>query len=149
MPKAAPAVAILDDEPDMRRALRRLLACHGFQAVEFERAEDLLTSLDTRTPDCLLLDLHMPGMNAFDVLAHLRTRAIPVPTVVITAHDEPGSAERVMELGAAACLKKPVDKETLLAAIEAAAAGKQHIVHSSQAAGPGSHETPPPSPPAR
>jgi FixJ family two-component response regulator len=116
-------VAILDDEPDMRRALRRLLTCRGFQVEEFERAEELLASLDTRTPDCLLLDLHMPGMNGFDVLEHLRTRAVPVPTVVITAHDEPGSAGRVLALGASACLRKPVDKEALLAAIEAARPG--------------------------
>lgn len=132
----------------MRRALRRLLACHGVQVEEFERAEELLASLDTRLPDCLLLDLHMPGMNGFDVLEHLRSRAIPVPTVVITAHDEPGSAEHVLALGASACLKKPIDKETLLAAIEAAAAGKQQVVPFPQAAGPGCHETPPPSPPA-
>ena len=75
--------------------------------------------------DCLLLDLHMPGINGFDVLEAFRSRQIPVPVIVITAHDEPGTAERVRALGAAAYLKKPVDRDTLLAAIEGAVSHHQ------------------------
>jgi DNA-binding NarL/FixJ family response regulator len=70
--------------------------------------------------DCLLLDLHMAEVSGFDVLEAFRSRHIHVPVIVITAHDEPGTAERVGSLGAAAYLKKPVDRDTLLAAIEAA-----------------------------
>jgi FixJ family two-component response regulator len=128
MQNSAPEVAILDDEPDMRRALRRLLACHGFKVVEYGQAEELLASLDTRLPDYLLLDLHMPGINGFDVLEAVHTRQIPVPVIVITAHDEPGTVECAIALGASAFLKKPVDKDTLFAAIDAAAAGKQHPI---------------------
>ena len=121
MPLAAPVVAILDDEAEMRKALRRLLTCRGFQVEEHERGEDLLAVLDSHSLDFLLLDLHMPGTNGFDVLEALRSRAIALPVIVITAHDEPGTAERVMALGASAYLKKPVNKQALLAALEAAA----------------------------
>ena len=113
---------MLDDEPEMRKALRRLLACRGFRVEEYERGEDLLTALGSQPLDYLLLDLHMPGINGFDVLEAFRSRQIPVPVIVITAHDEPGAAERVLALGASAYLKKPVDRDALLSAIAAATA---------------------------
>jgi CheY-like chemotaxis protein len=115
-------VAVLDDEPEMRKALRRLLACRGFRVEEYERGEDLLAALGSQPLDYLLLDLHMPGINGFDVLEASRSRQIPVPVIVITAHDEPGAAERVLALGASAYLKKPVDRDALLSAIAAATA---------------------------
>jgi len=120
MPTAEPVVAILDDEPEMRKALRRLLTCRGFGVEEYACGEDLLAALSSHPLDYLLLDLHMPGINGFDVLEAVRSRQIPVPVIVITAHDEPGTAERVRGLGAAAYLKKPVDREALLSAIAAA-----------------------------
>ena len=125
MPTAEPVVAILDDEPEMRKALRRLLTCRGFGVEEYERGEDLLAALSSHPLDYLLLDLHMPGINGFDVLEAFRSRQMPVPVIVITAHDEPGTAERVRGLGASAYLKKPVDREALLSAIAAATSHTQ------------------------
>ncbi len=122
MPTTGPVVAVLDDEPEMRKALRRLLACRGFRVEEYERGEDLLIALGSQPLDYLLLDLHMPGINGFDVLEAFRSRQIPVPVIVITAHDEPGAEERVRALGASAYLKKPVDRDALLSAIAAATA---------------------------
>jgi CheY-like chemotaxis protein len=113
-------IAVLDDEPEMRKALRRLLTCRGFRVEEYERGEDLLAALGSHPLDYLLLDLHMPGINGFDVLEAIRFRQNPVPVIVITAHDEPGTAERARALGAAAFLKKPVDRDALLAAIQTA-----------------------------
>lgn len=122
---AAPVVAVLDDEPEMRKALRRLLTSRGFRVEEYACGEDLLAALSSHPLDCLLLDLHMPGVNGFDVLETFRSRQIPVPVVVLTAHDEPGTADRVCSLGASAYLKKPVDKAALLAAIETATSHEQ------------------------
>jgi FixJ family two-component response regulator len=120
MPPATKVVAILDDEPAMRKALRRLLTSRGFRVEEYERGEELIAALDSNSLDCLLLDLHMPGLNGFDVLETCRSRRISVPVIVFTAHDEPGTAERVLALGASAYLKKPVNKQALLAGIETA-----------------------------
>lgn len=120
MPTADPVVAVLDDEPEMRKALRRLLTSRGFRVEEYASGKELLAALDAPLPDCLLLDLHMPGINGFDVLEAFQSRQIPVPVIVITAHDEPGTEERAHALGAAAYLKKPVDRETLLSALGAA-----------------------------
>jgi FixJ family two-component response regulator len=120
MPLAKKVIAILDDEPAMRRALRRLLTSCGFHVEDYESGEELLAALGSNSLDCLLLDLHMPGLNGFDVLETWRSRRIALPVIVITAHDEPGLAERVLALGASAYLKKPVEKRALFAAIEAA-----------------------------
>jgi DNA-binding response OmpR family regulator len=123
MPPATKVIAILDDEPSMRKALRRLLNNHGFRVEEYERGEDLIAALGSNSLDCLLLDLHLPGVNGFDVLETCRARQLSVPIVVITAHDEPGTKKRVLGLGACAYLQKPVEKQDLLAAIEAANGG--------------------------
>ena len=125
MSVAAPVIAILDDEPEMRKALRRLLTSRGFRVEEYACGEDLLAALPVHSLDCLLLDLHMPGINGFEVMETLNARRIPVPVIVITAHDEPGTAERVRSLGASAYLKKPVDRDALLSAIETAGSQEQ------------------------
>ena len=104
----------------MRKALRRLLHSRGFRVEEYERGEDLLAALSSHPPDYLLLDLHMPGINGFNVLEVLHAGQISLPVIIITAHDEPGTSERVRELGASAYLKKPVDRDALLSAIAAA-----------------------------
>jgi len=115
----APVVAVLDDEPEMRKALRRLLTCHGFRVKEYESGEDLLAVVTSQSMDFLLLDLHMPGISGFDVLETFQSRHIPAPIIVVTAHDEPGTRERAYALGASAYLKKPVDRDALLSAIAA------------------------------
>ena len=113
-------VAVLDDEPQMRKALRRLLATHGFRVEAYERGSDFLAGLSSHRVDCLVLDLHMPEVSGFDVMEAFAARHIATPVVVITGHDEPGTAERTRALGAAAFLTKPADESALLAAIRSA-----------------------------
>ena len=117
-------IAVLDDEPQMRKALRRLLATHGFRVEAYERGNDFLDALSAHPADCIVLDLHMPGTNGFDVLAAFESQRIVTPVVVITGHDEPGTAERTLSLGASAYLTKPVDESALLSAIRSAIAAK-------------------------
>ena len=113
-----PLIGVLDDEPQFRKALDRLLRTYGFEVVTFALGEDLLAACASRSPDCLLLDLHMPGLNGFDVLERIAARHVPV--LVITGHDQPGNAERVRALGGAGYFLKPVNETQLLAAIRAA-----------------------------
>jgi FixJ family two-component response regulator len=117
-----PVVAVLDDEPQMRKALRRLLATHGFRVVDYERGNDLLAALPSHPADCLVLDLHMPEVSGFHVLETFAEQRVTTPVVVITAHDEPDTASRVLALGASAYLTKPVDESALVAAIDVALA---------------------------
>jgi FixJ family two-component response regulator len=120
MTEAQPVAAVVDDEPEMRKAIRRLLATRGIRVEEYERGEEFLAALGSRPLYCVLLDLHMPGVNGFQVLESLSIQRSRVPVIVITAHDEPGTAERVRVLGACAYLKKPVERNDLFAAIAGA-----------------------------
>ncbi len=106
----------------MRKALRRLLGTHGFSVEDYECGNDFLAALPTHRIDCVVLDLHMPEVSGFDVLAHLAAKHITTPVIVVTGHDEPGAAERTLALGACAFLIKPVDETALVRAIEAAIA---------------------------
>jgi FixJ family two-component response regulator len=116
-------VAILDDDQSVRTALGRLLNASDMEAEAFATGVELFSSFASKgKPDCLVLDLQMPGMNGLDVLNYLREMNLRVPTVVITAHDEPGACEACIKAGAALHLRKPLDANTLLAAIEKAVA---------------------------
>lgn len=118
MKQASPIkVAVLDDEPQMRKALRRLLGSHGFCVEDYHCGSDFLAALATHPVGCLILDLHMPEVNGYDVLAEFQTRKIKPPIVVLTGHDEPGAAAHARSLGAFCYLTKPVDESALLAAI--------------------------------
>jgi FixJ family two-component response regulator len=120
MDQTRPLIAVLDDEPQYCKALARLLKTHGFEVVTFERGEEFLEACASRLPNCLLLDLHMPGLNGFDVLERIAVRHVPV--LVITGHDQPGNAQRVRALGALEYFLKPVNELKLLDAIRAAIA---------------------------
>lgn len=112
-------VAIVDDEEQVRKALKRLLLASGLDAESYPSGRDFLDAARTRRPDCLLLDLHMPGMTGLEVLREMRRTNSQPPTVVITAHDEPASREQCLAAGAAAYLCKPLDDRILLNTISA------------------------------
>ena len=113
-------LAVVDDDADVRVALTRLVSSAGFAVETFASGADFLRSLEDREPDCIVLDLHMPGMSGFDVQGALARNHARVPVIVMTGHDTAESRSRVLALGAAAYLCKPVDDEMLLSAIEAA-----------------------------
>ena len=113
-----PLIAVVDDEPKFCNALARLLKTHGFDVVTFTRGDDFLAACASRSPDCLLLDLHMPDPNGFEILERVAARRLPV--LVITGHDQPGNAERVRALGGLGYFLKPVKETQLLDAIHAA-----------------------------
>lgn len=118
MTKPGRLIAVLDDEPQFCKALSRLLKVHDFEVVTYSCGEDLLTSSASPPADCLLLDLHMPGLSGFDVLERLAAQHETMPAIIITGHDQPGNAERVRALGGADYLLKPLNETQLLAAIE-------------------------------
>ena len=112
-----PLIAVLDDEPQFCKALGRLLKTHRLEVVTFAHGEELLAACASRLPNCLLLDLHMPDMNGFQVLECLAALQLPVPAIVITGHDQPGNAERLRALGVVDYLFKPLNESQLLEAL--------------------------------
>jgi FixJ family two-component response regulator len=115
-----PSVAIVDDEEGIRKALGRLLRAAGLEAHGYANGQEFLTAAAERRPDCVVLDLHMPGMSGLQVLRKLKTAGLLLPVVVITAHDEPETRQQCLSTGARAFLRKPLEDRLLLNAISAA-----------------------------
>jgi FixJ family two-component response regulator len=115
-----PSVAIVDDEEPIRKALRRLLRASGIDTQSYASGQEFLDAAPTQRPDCLVLDLHMPGMSGLQLLNTMRSARQNVPTVIITAHDEPETREQCLAAGACAYLRKPLEDRLLLNAISAA-----------------------------
>lgn len=115
-------IAIVDDEESVRRALERLLRSAGMSVETFSTGAEFLDAMATRSVDCLVLDLHMPVVNGFDVQTRLVQSSKWVPIIVMTGHDTPESRIRALAGGAVAYLLKPVDDQVLLGAITKAIA---------------------------
>jgi len=115
-----PYVAVVDDEEPVRKALRRLLRAAGLQADSYASGQEFLDAAAQRQPDCVVLDLHMPGMSGLQALRKLQAAGRALPIVIITAHDEPATREQCLAAGATAFLRKPLDERLLLNAISAA-----------------------------
>jgi FixJ family two-component response regulator len=115
-----PSVAIVDDEEGIRKALGRLLRAAGMDAHGYANGPEFLSAASERRPDCVVLDLHMPGMSGLQVLRKLKATGQLLSVVVITAHDEPQTREQCLNAGACAYLRKPLEDRLLLNAISAA-----------------------------
>ena len=124
METSRPFVAVVDDEASVRGALVRLIRASDMEAEPFASGEDLLASLDRRRPDCVVLDLQMPGLSGRDLQKQLIGLPSPIPLIMITAHDEPTIREQCLADGAIAWLRKPLRGEALLQAIRAAIPGR-------------------------
>ena len=113
-------IAIVDDDASVRRALGRLLEANSFRVRCYASARTFLQSLDAGAPACLITDLRMPGMTGLELLQRIASMGLNIPTIVITANDEPGLRHRSALAGATAFLVKPLDLCALLDAIKAA-----------------------------
>jgi len=110
-------VAVLDDDPTIRRALERLLRTRDMTVDSFATAGRLFDSLPRKIPDCLLLDFQMPEMSGLEVLNHLGQEYSRIPTIIITGYDGNGVREACINAGAAAYLLKPLDADQLIETI--------------------------------
>jgi FixJ family two-component response regulator len=113
-------VAIVDDEEGIRKALGRLLRASGLDAESYANGQEFLDATDKWRPDCVVLDLHMPGMSGLQVLRKLKAAGQLLSIVIITAHDEPETRAQCIDAGACAYLRKPLEDRLLLNAISAA-----------------------------
>jgi FixJ family two-component response regulator len=112
-------VGIVDDDPSLLRALRRLLQAVGFTVETFESGEAFFQSIRPR-PNCLVLDIHLGPVTGFDLHESLVASGESVPTVFITGQDDDATRERARQAGAVAYLCKPFNDQSLISAIELA-----------------------------
>ena len=89
----------------------------GFGRASFASAEALLGGDAAAAADCLLLDVHMPGVSGFELRSRLQARGVETPVIFMTTYDDPSSRARAQRAGAAGYLAKPFRGESLLAAL--------------------------------
>lgn len=113
-------VHVVDDDREVRRSLSFMLGSAQFQSRPFASGSDLVESLDELQPGCVLLDIRMPDMDGFQVMAELANRGVDWPVVVMTGHGEVPVAVRAMKAGAVDFLEKPFEEDVLLGSLERA-----------------------------
>jgi FixJ family two-component response regulator len=114
---AGAIIGVVDDDEGIRVALDELLQSAGFRVVTFSSAKALLSSMCLHKLACLILDLHMPGMDGLSLQRHLADAGYRIPIVVLTAHGDGETRARAVDEGAVAFLTKPLDSELILAAV--------------------------------
>jgi FixJ family two-component response regulator len=126
-------IFVIDDDQSVLRALLLLLRSAGFDARAFSSAVDFLTESRVSENDCIILDLSMPGMNGFDLMARLASQGTNARIIIITAYDDVENRERAQKLKAAAFLTKPVDDQALIDTIKwTAQTGKTGAISDAQ-----------------
>jgi FixJ family two-component response regulator len=115
-------VYLVDDDPELRKAIERLLDSAGLKVASFASAQQFLATYDRHAPGCLVLDLAMPGLNGLQLQRELEQRASALPIVFLTGRGDIAASVQAMKHGASDFLTKPVDDTELLAAIHEALA---------------------------
>lgn len=113
-------VLVVDDEPPIRRFLRTSLAAQGYDIIEAEDGSKALEEVRRRSPDLLVLDLGLPGIDGLEVIQRLRGSGVALPIIVLSSRvDEAGKVE-ALDLGADDYVTKPFGVDELLARIRTA-----------------------------
>lgn len=119
------SILIVDDEKNMRFVVSRALAGEGFNIYEAASGIDALPMMSDISPDLVILDLRMPGMDGIETLAAIRSESPGLPVIMLTAHGNVESAVEAMKAGATEYLTKPFDVEELKLVVEKALSVKR------------------------
>lgn len=113
-------IHVVDDDASVRESLERLLGVLGFEVRHYASAGEFLLAWPSDMPGCLLLDVRMPGPSGLDLQLALSRRADAPPVVFLTGFGDIPMSVLAIRRGAVDFLTKPVQKEPLLAAVNAA-----------------------------
>lgn len=111
-------VHIVDDDQAVRSSLKLLIGSAGVNSHEYESGRDFLDRYAPCKPECLLLDLRMPGMDGLELLRELHRRDIDIATVFLSGHGDIPIAVRAVREGALEFVEKPFNKDDLLRRIQ-------------------------------
>jgi RNA polymerase sigma factor (sigma-70 family) len=120
MSESESIVFVVDDDPSVRRAMKRLIGCVGLQVELFGSAQEFLASKLPNVPSCLVLDIRLPGISGLTLQHQLAKANIQIPIIFITAHGDIAMTVRAMKAGALEFLTKPFRDQDLLDAIQLA-----------------------------
>ena len=120
MTEPTPIVFVVDDDPSVRRAIKRLIGSVGLQVELFGSAQEFLQAKRPDVPACLVLDIRLPGKSGLDFQRELAEANIRIPIIFITAHGDIPMTVRAMKAGAVEFLTKPFRDQDLLEAVQLA-----------------------------
>ncbi|MDD5194690.1 MAG: response regulator [Candidatus Omnitrophica bacterium] len=119
-------IFIVDDDESVCRALGVLLATYGFSVKAFTCAEEFFRAVPNSVPGCLLLDIHMPGLDGWETLEHLLASGSCRPVIILSADKDEGFNERAVKAGAVGYLQKPFNDQALVELIRVAIGKKKY-----------------------
>ena len=120
MTKVNQVVFVIDDDPSMRGAIKRLLEAVGFRVETFGSGQDFLKNELPDAPACMVLDVRLPGSSGLDLQREMTERGINIPIIFITGHGDIPMSVQAMKAGAVEFLTKPFRDQDLLDAISQA-----------------------------
>ena len=117
-PVAVPFIAVVDDDEALCSSLVDLMRSIGYRAEPFYSAETFLTAANRSSLDCIIADVHMPGMGGLNLLRELREQGDLTPVILITALPDKHLDDEAVSRGALCLLRKPFEIASLLDCIE-------------------------------
>ena len=115
-----PLIAVIDDDEPFRSALVESLVSLGYGARDFASAEEFIAQSGEAACDCVITDIHMPGMSGFDLKRLLMARDSKLPVIMVTARAEPGLEARAKAASAVCLLRKPFESSELVDCLDQA-----------------------------
>ena len=122
MREPLPVVYVVDDDPDVLKAIERLLESEGLEVSPFSSPREFLERHDRNASGCLVLDLAMPGLSGLELQATLERQASHLPIIFLTGRGDIATSVKAMKHGAVDFLTKPVGDALLIATIRDALA---------------------------
>jgi FixJ family two-component response regulator len=113
-------IAVIDDDESFRVALVESLSSFGYGADGYASAEDYIRAIAGKSFDCVVTDIHMPGMSGLDLMHRLATQGSTTPIILITARSDTNLEAKAATAGAACLLRKPFEITDLIGCIELA-----------------------------
>ena len=111
-------IVVVDDDREIRQAVQFSLERAGYEVSIFSSAETCLKSLDTLDCNLLVTDVKMPGIDGFGLLARIKQVRPGLPVIMITGFGDIPMAIRAVQAGAGGFIEKPLDRDSLLQAVE-------------------------------
>lgn len=122
MPALTPHIAIVDDNAAIRAALSRLLQSACYATQTYDSGEAFLAHIDETQARCVIMDIHMAGMGGLAAIATMQRSRSPIPVIVLTGRHADETEEVCLRFGVVAYLRKPIEAESLLQAVDKAIA---------------------------
>ena len=113
-------VLIVDDDVDLLETLDRLLRRSGYNCLTASSGRDGIRVIDAQSPDLVVTDLHMSGLDGLAVIRHACAQVPRIPVVLMTAYPSPASQDQARQAGATIHLAKPFSNAAFLAAVQQA-----------------------------